>query len=118
MRDGSGLSRTNAINANSLTAILNWCAKESFFTSFFASLPVAGVSGTMKNTGKGTAAAGNVHAKTGSLERVMSYSGYFHTKSGELMSFALVANDYTGESSTPMRRKLEQIMALWLKFLN
>jgi hypothetical protein len=28
------------------------------------------------------------------------------------MSFALVANDYTGESSTPMRRKLEQIMAL------
>lgn len=111
MRDGSGLSRNNAIRATTLTDILNYCAKTPVFASLYASLPVAGVSGTMKNTGRGTAAARNIHAKTGSLERVMSFSGYFTTRSGEIMSFALIANDYTG-SNTPMRKKLESLMAL------
>jgi D-alanyl-D-alanine carboxypeptidase/D-alanyl-D-alanine-endopeptidase (penicillin-binding protein 4) len=111
MRDGSGLSRNNGIRATALTDILNQCAKAPYFQALYASLPVAGVSGTMKNTGRGTAAARNVRAKTGSLERVMSFSGYFTTRSGEVMSFALIANDYTGNNG-PMRKKLESLMAL------
>jgi D-alanyl-D-alanine carboxypeptidase/D-alanyl-D-alanine-endopeptidase (penicillin-binding protein 4) len=111
MRDGSGLSRNNGIRAAILTDILNQCAKAPYFQSLYASLPVAGVSGTMKNTGRGTAAAQNVRAKTGSLERVMSFSGYFTTRSGELMSFALIANDYAGNNA-PMRKKMERLMAL------
>jgi D-alanyl-D-alanine carboxypeptidase/D-alanyl-D-alanine-endopeptidase (penicillin-binding protein 4) len=111
MRDGSGLSRNNGIRATTLTDILNFCAKAPFFQSLYTSLPVAGESGTMKNTGRGTAAARNVHAKTGSLERVMSFSGYFTTRSGEVMSFALIANDYAGNNG-PMRKKMEKLMAL------
>jgi D-alanyl-D-alanine carboxypeptidase/D-alanyl-D-alanine-endopeptidase (penicillin-binding protein 4) len=111
MRDGSGLSRNNGIRAAALTDILNQCAKAPYFQALYASLPVAGVSGTMKNTGRGTAAAQNVRAKTGSLERVMSFSGYFTTRSGEIMSFALIANDYAGNNG-PMRKKLENLMVL------
>jgi D-alanyl-D-alanine carboxypeptidase/D-alanyl-D-alanine-endopeptidase (penicillin-binding protein 4) len=111
MRDGSGLSRNNSIRASVLTDILNQCAKAPFFPSLYASLPIAGVSGTMKNTGRGTAAVRNIHAKTGSLERVMSFSGYFTTRSGNMLSFALIANDYAGDN-TPMRKKMERLMAL------
>ncbi|MDO1445996.1 D-alanyl-D-alanine carboxypeptidase/D-alanyl-D-alanine-endopeptidase [Rhodocytophaga aerolata] len=111
MRDGSGLSRNNSIRATTLTDILVYCAKAPMFASLYASLPVAGVSGTMKNIGKGTGAARNLHAKTGSLERVMSFSGYFTTRSGEMMSFAFIANDYAGHNS-PMRKKMERLMAL------
>lgn len=111
MRDGSGLSRTNAIAAETVTDILVYCANKPFFKGLYASLPVAGISGTMKNMGKGTAMARNVRAKTGSLERVMAYSGYFRNKSGELVAFALVANDYAGSNSV-MRKKLERLMVL------
>ncbi|QHT69116.1 D-alanyl-D-alanine carboxypeptidase/D-alanyl-D-alanine-endopeptidase [Rhodocytophaga rosea] len=112
MRDGSGLSRTNVIRATTLTDILNWCAKDSIFAPLYNSLPVAGVSGTMKNIGKGTAAAGNIRAKTGTLERVMNYSGYYYNKSGELMSFAIITNDYVSESSAQIRKKIERIMVV------
>jgi D-alanyl-D-alanine carboxypeptidase/D-alanyl-D-alanine-endopeptidase (penicillin-binding protein 4) len=112
MRDGSGLSRTNVIRATTLTDILNWCAKDSIFTPLYNSFPVAGISGTMKNIAKGTAAAGNIRAKTGSLERVMNYSGYYYNKSGELMSFAIITNDYAVDSASSIRKKIERIMVV------
>ncbi len=111
MRDGSGLSRTNAIPAATLTEVLNFSAKQPFFNAFYASFPVAGVSGTMKNMSKGTLAEGNFRAKTGTIERVTSYSGYFRTRSGELMAFAIIANDYDGESRT-IRRRIEKLMGM------
>jgi D-alanyl-D-alanine carboxypeptidase/D-alanyl-D-alanine-endopeptidase (penicillin-binding protein 4) len=114
MRDGSGLSRTNAITASTMTAILGHSAMQPYFQALYNSLPVAGVSGTMAGIGRGTAAQGNVRAKTGTIERVMSYSGYFTTRSGELMSFAIIANDYDG-SSAQMRKKVEKLMTMLVK---
>jgi D-alanyl-D-alanine carboxypeptidase/D-alanyl-D-alanine-endopeptidase (penicillin-binding protein 4) len=114
MRDGSGLSRSNALTAATLTTMLQYAANQPFFTSYYASFPVAGVSGTMSNVGRGTAAEGNVRAKTGTIERVTSYSGYFRTRSGELMTFAIIANDYNGESKA-IRRKIEKIMGMMVK---
>jgi D-alanyl-D-alanine carboxypeptidase/D-alanyl-D-alanine-endopeptidase (penicillin-binding protein 4) len=114
MRDGSGLSRSNSLTATTLTAILQYAANQPFFPSYYASFPVAGVSGTMANVGRGTAAEGNVRAKTGTIERVTSYSGYFRTRGGELMTFAIIANDYDGESKA-IRRKIEKIMGMMVK---
>lgn len=114
MRDGSGLSRTNVITASTLNEILHWCTDKPFFPSLLASLPVAGVSGTMRNTGRGTPAAGNVFAKTGTVERVMSYAGYFRTKSGELLSFVIITNDYNGEG-TAVKRRVEKLMSLMVQ---
>ncbi len=111
MRDGSGLSRTNAITAATLTGVLQYSAKQPYFNALYESFPVAGISGTMKNMGKGTLAEGNFRAKTGTIERVTSYSGYFRTKSGELMAFAIIANDYDGESRT-IRRRIEKLMGM------
>jgi len=111
MRDGSGLSRSNALPPDFLTQLLVFATKQPYFNSFYKSLPVSGISGTMKSIGAGTAAAGNLRAKTGTLDRMSSYSGYFKTQSGELMAFAFVANDYAGREKD-FRRKAEKILVL------
>lgn len=111
MRDGSGLSRSNALLPDFLTNLLIFATKQPYFSSFYKSLPVAGISGTMKGIGEGTVAAGNIRAKTGTLDRMTSYSGYFKTKSGELMAFTFIANDYAGKEKD-FRRKAEKILVL------
>ncbi len=71
------------------------------FDQFYHSLPVAGDSndsGTLKKFCVGTEAAGNVHAKTGSHVRVRAHSGYVHDRSGDLIAFAMIANDYSGSA--------------------
>ena len=44
---------------------------------------------------KGTRAEGNVHAKTGYINRVRCLSGYVTTLDGEMLVFSMMANNYT-----------------------
>ena len=44
---------------------------------------------------RGTAAEGNVHAKTGSLSNTRSLSGYVTTADGHLLIFSLLCNNFT-----------------------
>ena len=107
--DGSGMSRTNAISAYHLTGILNYMASSKNYQSFYSSLPIAGKSGTMKNLGRNTYAAGRLRAKSGTMTRVKSYAGYVTSKSGKNLAFAIIVNNYNCSNST-MTKKLEQIM--------
>ena len=69
------------------------------FASYYDALPVAGVDGTIASRMKGTAAQGNVHAKTGYVDRARSLSGYVTTADGHLLLFSLLCNNWT----TPVR---------------
>jgi len=109
LKDGCGLSRSNATTTSQLTDILLYMSKQPVFGTFYNSLPVAGASGTMSPIARGTIAAGNLRAKTGSIERVKSYTGYFRSQSGELYAFSMVANDYEMESEI-LEEKIEKIM--------
>jgi D-alanyl-D-alanine carboxypeptidase/D-alanyl-D-alanine-endopeptidase (penicillin-binding protein 4) len=111
MRDGSGLSRSNATTVSQLTDIMLYCSKQPFFSTFYNSLPVAGATGTMTPIARGTAAAGNLRAKTGSIERVKSYTGYFRSQSGELYTFSMIANDYEMQPEI-LQEKMEKVMNL------
>jgi len=111
MRDGSGLSTRNAISTKHLAQIMRKVAKDpTIFEDFNASLPLAGKNGALKNMFEGTAAAGNIRAKSGYMEGVRSYTGYVKNKAGKLMAFSIIVNNYSG-SAGAMRKKIEKVMA-------
>ncbi len=95
LMDGSGLSRSNAFSVNHLCSLLNYMYKSSSYKLFYESLPVTGVSGTLSDLCKNQAAHGKIHAKSGTMTRIKSYSGYATTNSGRELSFAVVLNNYS-----------------------
>jgi D-alanyl-D-alanine carboxypeptidase/D-alanyl-D-alanine-endopeptidase (penicillin-binding protein 4) len=97
--DGSGLSRQNLMTPLQMITLLRFMYRHPDFQCFYESLPIAGVDGTMKDRLTGTAAAGNVRAKTGSLNRVKALSGYVTSKDQEDFVFSLMINNYTVPSS-------------------
>ena len=112
MQDGSGLSPRNGVTALQLASILHSVAKDSIlFTPFYASLPEAGKTGTMKGMFKNNLAAQQrIRAKSGTITRVKSYSGYMTTSEGKLLIFSAVCNNFTC-SQRDIRLKLERFMS-------
>jgi len=96
--DGSGLSRHDLVTPRALTAILQYAQKESWFDAYYGSLPIAAVDGTLEDRMKNTAAAGRIHAKSGSLEHVRTRSGYAETASGKRIIFSFMGNNQAGKS--------------------
>jgi serine-type D-Ala-D-Ala carboxypeptidase/endopeptidase (penicillin-binding protein 4) len=107
--DGCGVSRYDGVTSRQLADILYYMTQSPSFTTFYNSLPLAGVSGTLAKYMKGTRAEGNLRAKTGSISRVKSYAGYVRTVSGKRFIFAILVNNFTC-SGPDMVRKLEKIM--------
>jgi D-alanyl-D-alanine carboxypeptidase/D-alanyl-D-alanine-endopeptidase (penicillin-binding protein 4) len=107
--DGSGLSRSDAVTAEHLTKIVYMMCSDTLTKLPFAnSLPVAGVSGSLKNLGKGTALENNFKAKSGYITRVRSYAGYMKTKSGKDICVSLIINNFNG-SPSDTKKRMEQI---------
>ena len=95
MADGSGLSRYNYLAPEAIARILYAMAHRPDFDVYLASFPIAGVDGTIANRMRGTAAMGNVRAKTGSISNARTLSGYVTTRDGERLLFVLMANHFT-----------------------
>jgi D-alanyl-D-alanine carboxypeptidase/D-alanyl-D-alanine-endopeptidase (penicillin-binding protein 4) len=107
MVDGNGLSRANTITTSFEANLLYKMYKDSvLFKSFYNSLPVAGLSGSMKNIGKGTFIEKNMRAKTGYINRARGYCGYIKTKSGRDLCFSVLFNNYNCTPSE-MKAKIE-----------
>ena len=93
LTDGSGLSRGDLVTPQSVVQLLSYATRQPWGADFMASLPVAGQDGTLENRMRGTAAAGQVHAKTGLVEHVNSLSGYATTRRGAHLIFAIFGNN-------------------------
>lgn len=115
LEDGCGLSPRNGISSKHFVDMLHLIHQDkNLFDSFYKTLAVGGKSGTLRNMFKGTAAQGKIHAKSGSISRVRSYTGYAQTKTGELVAFSIIANNYTCKNSS-MRKKMEALMIAMCK---
>lgn len=93
MNDGSGLSRSDLVTADTTLQLLVYMNRHRFGSEFRLALPVAGVDGTLRNRMKGTPAQGNVRAKTGTLGTATSLSGYVFSAAGERLAFSLMINN-------------------------
>jgi len=94
--DGSGLSRRDAISPEAIMTILQRMSDPSGASPFLTALPIAGVDGSLAGRMKGTAAEGNVRAKTGTMSNIRSLAGYVTTRSGEHLAFVIVINNFEG----------------------
>jgi D-alanyl-D-alanine carboxypeptidase/D-alanyl-D-alanine-endopeptidase (penicillin-binding protein 4) len=95
VRDGSGLSRYNVVSPETIVRVLDAMRRGPHFRVFHDALPIAGVDGTIRTRMRGTPAANNVHAKTGTLNMVRAMSGYVTTRDGRTLLFSLLANHFT-----------------------
>jgi D-alanyl-D-alanine carboxypeptidase/D-alanyl-D-alanine-endopeptidase (penicillin-binding protein 4) len=97
--DGSGLSRLNLVSADQLVRLLRFMRRHRYFEYFLDALPLAGVDGTLEERMKGTRSEKNVRAKTGSIANVRALSGYVRSADGELLAFALIANNFLASAT-------------------
>lgn len=89
--DGSGLSLYNYVSPELLVTLLNYAqSRPEIFQHLYPSLPIAGVDGTLEKRMVETPAAGNVHAKTGTVSGISSLSGYLTAANGHLLSFCII----------------------------
>src|SRR6266851_745940 len=91
--DGSGLSRHDLVTARALVALLLYAQKQPWFEVYFASLPVAGIDGTLEDRMKNSIADGRLHAKSGSVEHVRTRSGYADLSNGKRLVFSFLSNN-------------------------
>lgn len=92
MDDGSGLSLLNRASARSIVDLLAFMAESPFAAAYMETLPEAATDRGLRRMHQ-TAAAGNLKAKTGTIDRVSALSGYVRADNGELLAFAILAND-------------------------
>ena len=94
-----------------MATLLHGVQDEPWFDTFYESLPVAGVSerfvgGTLRSRMVGTPAAGNVHAKTGSLTGATALSGYVTTADGQDLIFAIIMNNYLSAKPSDLEDRI------------
>jgi serine-type D-Ala-D-Ala carboxypeptidase/endopeptidase (penicillin-binding protein 4) len=94
--DGSGLSLADRLTARTLAALLVAVWNDVDLRSpFWASLPIAGINGTLDKRLRTPPARGAVRAKTGTTDRASALSGYVRDRYG----FAVLQN------GAPVRRR-------------
>jgi D-alanyl-D-alanine carboxypeptidase/D-alanyl-D-alanine-endopeptidase (penicillin-binding protein 4) len=97
--DGSGLSRRDVLAPEALLAVLARMYDPSGNSPWMRALPIAGVDGTLAARMKGTPGENHVHAKTGTMSNVRSLAGYATTRSGEVLAFAAIVNNFEGSGA-------------------
>jgi hypothetical protein len=83
-------------------------------SAFHASLPVAGESELLRHRMKYTPAMGNLHAKTGTTNTVISLGGYVTAQDGEVLAFSFI---YTGHDRWNAKSTMDAMGATLANFV-
>ncbi|MBD2137212.1 D-alanyl-D-alanine carboxypeptidase/D-alanyl-D-alanine-endopeptidase [Anabaena sp. FACHB-1237] len=109
--DGSGLSRKNLVTPTAIVQLLQAMEKSPQKEIFRASLPISGVSGTLKNRFLNTNAVGIIQAKTGTMTGISNLSGYINTPNYQPLVFSIMVNQYQ-QPNQAIRTAIDQILVL------
>lgn len=86
--DGSGLSPSNRITTHAMVQVLQYAKKQSWFNSFYNSLPEFN----------------GIKMKSGTIKDVKGFAGYHTSKAGNEYAFCFVVNNYNGPTSTLVQK--------------
>jgi len=110
--DGSGLSRSNLVTPATVVKLLRHMYAGARRDDLISVLPVGGQDGTLSGR-FGGAAAGRIHAKTGSLAHVNALSGYALRANGDWVAFSILVNNANAPASE-IRAVMDRICTLIL----
>jgi D-alanyl-D-alanine carboxypeptidase/D-alanyl-D-alanine-endopeptidase (penicillin-binding protein 4) len=97
LENGAGLSRTERITPIQMAGVLQAGLHSNWTPEFLASIPIAGVDGTMRRRLHDSPAAGRARLKTGTLSNVVSLAGYVQDADGrQCVLVAMVNSDRVG----------------------
>ncbi|MFC3881850.1 D-alanyl-D-alanine carboxypeptidase/D-alanyl-D-alanine-endopeptidase [Algoriphagus namhaensis] len=108
--DGSGLSARNMFTPRTVIALLGKIRSEVPLEKIKAYFPAGGESGTIRNwypADEGQPPY--IYAKTGTLSMSNALSGYLLTKSGKILHFSCMMNNYAIPSSQ-LKTELQEIL--------
>ncbi len=105
LEDGSGLAAGNLVTPHAFAQLLSYMHRHPKGGPFVAGLPHAGEPGSLLRRFGGTPLEGRVIAKTGSIDRVNSLSGYIEGRNGRTITFSVQANGH----AVPYSQMLAQI---------
>ncbi len=97
--DGSGMSSYNRVSPRGMARFLRWTQTQPWGAAWRATLPIGGVDGPLRRRFAGTALAGKISAKTGTLNAATGLSGFLTARSGRTLIFAGYANDMPEDAS-------------------
>ncbi len=96
--NGSGLYNANEISAAQFTTVLSYLynQRKDILPEFEASLAIAGSDGTLRKRMVNTPGEDIVRGKTGTLNHVVTLSGYVYTKTGKTLAYSILFNKTKG----------------------
>ncbi len=106
--DGSGMSMDDRIAPRAFTQLLSYASRQAWGAAWRASLPVAGVDGTLAGWFRNSPLKGRLWAKTGTLNETNALSGYVTAASGKTIAFSILVNGHRPGSEAE-RRAIERI---------
>ena len=99
--NGSGLSRSERISADGLSQLLMAAWKSPTMPELMASLPLAGIDGTLRKRLGHSSATGRAHLKTGYLDGVRSLAGYVLDNNDKRWVVVFMINDPKSKLGKP-----------------
>lgn len=108
--DGSGLSRYNLETPRSIAFLLEKIWREQPHARVFNLFPAGGSEGTVRDWYKPEAGQPAwLHAKTGTMGGVHCLSGYLTARSGRVLVFSFMHNNFTGPSAD-YKKEMERVL--------
>jgi D-alanyl-D-alanine carboxypeptidase/D-alanyl-D-alanine-endopeptidase (penicillin-binding protein 4) len=110
--NGAGLSRNSRMTARHLGEMLRYAFESPYMPEYMSSLSLPGLDGTLSRRFRNGALTGMAHIKTGSLDNVSAFAGYFQAKSGKRYIVASLQN-HTDIHRGP-GKEIQEALLRWL----
>jgi D-alanyl-D-alanine carboxypeptidase/D-alanyl-D-alanine-endopeptidase (penicillin-binding protein 4) len=112
LENGAGLSRESRMTARDLGQILRYAYESPFMPEYLSSLSLSGLDGTLSRRFRDSVLTGKAHIKTGSLDHVASFAGYFQSRQGNRYIVVMMQN-YTDIHRGP-GAEVQEALLRWL----